>query len=47
MKKMDDMIPLDLRREKSVVLLEGMAFCDLKKMNGSSNQHERFFGPYF
>jgi hypothetical protein len=36
------MIPLDLRREKSVVLLEQMAFSDLNQMNGISNQRERF-----
>jgi hypothetical protein len=35
------MIPLDLRRAKSVVLLEGMAFCDLNQMNGIFNQRER------
>jgi hypothetical protein len=41
------MIPLALRREKSVVLLEGVAFCDLNQMNGISNQRERFLDLIF
>jgi hypothetical protein len=41
------MISLDLRREKSVVLLEDLAFCDLNQMNGISNQPERFLDLIF